>query len=82
MDMLGPTAVGFKEGTRNPEGEIVLEFAMDNNLVVGKTRYIKRPSHVIAPEIIKTQIDYILYPKSFSNVVYEVRVIPIEECVQ
>jgi hypothetical protein len=40
MDMLGPTAVGLEEGTRNPDGERVLEFAMANNLVVGNTRYI------------------------------------------
>jgi hypothetical protein len=32
--MLWPTAVGFEEGTRNPEGERVLEFAVANNLVV------------------------------------------------
>jgi hypothetical protein len=47
MNMLGPTAVGFEERTRNPEGERVLEFAVANNLVVGNTRYIKRPSHLI-----------------------------------
>jgi hypothetical protein len=54
MDKLGPTAVGFEEahggrgfGTRNPEGERVLEFAVANNLVVGNSRYIKRSSHLI-----------------------------------
>jgi hypothetical protein len=46
MGMLGPTAVGFEEGTQNPEGERVLEFAVANNIVVGNTCYIKRP-HLI-----------------------------------
>jgi hypothetical protein len=84
MDMLGPTAVGFEEGTLNPEGERVLEFAVVNNLV-GNTRYIKRPSHLITycSGNHKTQIDYIhvLYRRSFSNVVYDVKVIPIENAL-
>jgi hypothetical protein len=84
MDMLGPTAVGFEEEIRNPEGERVLEFAVANNLVVVNTRYIERPFHLetYCSGNHKTQIDYILYRKSFSNVVSDVKVIPIEECVQ
>jgi hypothetical protein len=91
MGQLRPTDMGFEEahgdrgfGTLNPEGERVLEFAMANNLVVRNICYIKRPSHLLTycSENHKTQIDYILYRKSFSNVVHDVKVIPIKECVQ
>ena len=58
----------------------MLEFAVANNLVVGNTRYMKRPSQLktYCSGNHKTQIGYILYRKSFSNIVYDVKVIPIE----
>jgi len=71
-------------GIRNPEGERVLEFAVANDLVVGNTHFIKRPSHLITycSGTHMTQIDYILYKKRLCSAVKDVKVIPAEECAQ
>ena len=71
-------------GVRNTEGERLLEFAVANDLVVENTRSTKRDSHLATycSSIHKTQIDYILYRKSFYTAVYNVKVIPSEECAQ
>ena len=57
---------------------------MANDLVVGNTRFTKRESHLATycSGIHKTQIDFILYHKSFRTAVYNVKVIPSEECAQ
>lgn len=79
---MGACASGFKEvhgghvyRVWNTEGKRVLEFAMANDLISGNTRFLKRvtPGH-------KSQIDYILYCKSFSKSLLDVKVIAGEEC--
>ena len=75
---------GHGFGTRNVEGKKVLEFVLANDLVVGNTCFIKRESHLVSfnSGTNRTQIDYILYRKSFRKAVKDVKVIPDEECVQ
>ena len=75
---------GFGYGNRNIEGERLLEFAVANNLIVGNAQFIKRDSHLITYSFAKnnSQVDYILYPKSFKKSVINVKVIPGEECAR
>ena len=56
---------------------------MANDLVVGNTCFLKRESHLITYSSggCKSQIDYILYRKSFRKLVCNVKVIPGEECL-
>ena len=88
---VGADSNGFEEvhhgkgfGVRNVEGERLLEFALANDLVVGNTCFRKRVSHLVTYSFSNhsTQIDYILYRKSFRKAVKDVKVIPTEECVQ
>ena len=88
---VGATADGFGDvhgghgfGMRNNEGERILDFALANNLVVGNTLFIKRESHLVTFSSggNRTQIDYVLYRKSFRRLVTDVKVIPGEEVVQ
>ena len=69
-------STGFEEvhggqaiGKRNTEGERVLEFAFANELVVGNTWFKKKPKHLVTYQSgnAATQIDYILYRRSFSE---------------
>ena len=73
---------GFGYGNRDIEGERLLEFAAANNLIVGNTQFKKRDSHLITHSFGEnnSQIDYILYPKSFKKSAISVKVIPGEEC--
>ena len=75
---------GFGYGTRNTEGERVLEFAVANELRVGNTWFKKRESHLITYTSGRhsTQLDLILYPKRISSSVVNVKVIPQQEVVQ
>ena len=75
---------GHGFGARNSEGERILEFAVAHDLLVGNTLFKKRDSHLITYSSgnLRTQIDYILYRKSFRGAVRNVKVIPSEECVQ
>ena len=61
-----------------------MEFALANDLVVGNTCFRKRVSHLVtySSSNHSTQIDYIIYRKSFRKAVNDVKVIPTEECVQ
>ena len=88
---VGADSNGFEEvhhgkgfGVRNVEVERLLEFALANDLVVGNTCFRKRVSHLVtySSSNHSTQIDYILYRKSFRKAVNDVKVIPTEECVQ
>ena len=73
---------GHAIGQRNVEGERVLEFAVANDLVIGNSLFKKHPSHVVTYQSgeISTQIDYILYRRSFRKHVTNVKVILDEEC--
>ena len=68
-------------GKRNTEGERVLEFAFANELVVGNTWFKKKPEHLITYQSgnAATQIDFILYRRSFRKRVSNVKVILGEE---
>ena len=69
-------------GKRNHEGERLLEFAVANELVVGNSWFKKKFKHLVTyqSEDCKTQIDYILYKRSFRKMVSNVKVIVGEEC--
>ena len=66
---------------RNTEGERVLEFAFANKLVVGNTWFKKKPKHLVTYQSgnADTQIDFILYQRSFRKQVSNVKVILGEE---
>ena len=82
---VGAVGHGFEEvhfgqgyGVLNTGRERVLEFALANDLIVGNTCFIKRDSHLITYSSGNhlSQIDYILYRKSFRKMVTDVKVIP------
>ena len=86
---VGAAACGYEDvhgshgyGTRNAEGERILEFALANDLLVGNTQFTKRDSHLVTYQSgdVMTQVDYVLYPKNFRRSVTNVKVIPGEEC--
>ena len=64
--------------------ERLLEFALANDWVVGNTCFVKRKSHLITYRSgnHRTEIDYILYRKRFRKAVTNVKVIPMEQCLQ
>ena len=71
---IGSQSTGFEEvhgdqaiGKRNTEGERILEFAFANELVVGNTWFKKKPEHLVTYQSgnAATQIDFILYRRSF-----------------
>ena len=72
---------GHGYGTRNGEGDRILEFALANDLLVGNTLFVKRESHLVTYSSggNRTQVDYILYRRSFRKNVTNVKVIPGEE---
>ena len=85
----GSQSTGFEEvhggqaiGKRNTEGERILEFAFANELVVGNTWFKKKPEHLVTYQSgnAATQIDFILYRRSFRKQVSNVKVILGEEC--
>ena len=67
---------------RNHEGERLLEFAVANELVVGNFWFKKKFEHLVTYQSgdCKTQIDYLLYKRSFGKMVSNVKVIVGEEC--
>ena len=69
-------------GKRNHEGERLLEFVVANELVVGNSWFKKKFEHLVTHQSgdCKTQIDYILYKRSFSKMVSNVKVIVGAEC--
>ena len=86
---IGSQSTGFEEvhggqaiGKRNTEGERILEFAFANELVVGNTWFKKKPEHLVTYQSgnAATQIDFILFRRSFRKQVSNVKVIPGEEC--
>ena len=68
-------------GKRNTEDERVLEFAFANKLVVGNTWFKKKTEHLATYQSgnATTQIDFILYRRSFRKQVSNVQVILGEE---
>ena len=90
---IGEKRTGFEEvhgghalGRRNTEGERILEFAVANDLVIGNSVFKKSPRHMVTYQVesastqVSTQVDYILYRRSFRKQVTNVKVIRNEEC--
>ena len=73
---------GFGYGTRNSEGERILEFAMTNNLFLANTCFMKRDSHLVTYNSggSKLQLDFILCQKTFKSMVKKVKVFSREKC--
>ena len=72
---------GHGWGTRNTEDESSLEFALSCNPVIGNTCFKKRPNHLITYTLDKgrTQIDFVLFRKTFDEHVRDVKVISGKE---
>jgi hypothetical protein len=75
---------GFGFGSRNLEGEMLLEFADACNLAVANTWFKKDIGRLITYESgdSKTVVDYILIRKSERKWIRNVNVIPGEACLQ
>ena len=87
---VGVVSDGFEEvhggngyGSRNIEGEMLLEFAEARQLVVLNTMFRKDDAKKVTYESggNKSQIDYMLVRKVDRKLVYDVKVIPGEACV-
>ena len=83
-DHIGPQSNAFENvhggqalGKRNHKGEGLLEFAVANELVVDNSWFKKKFEHLgtYQSRDFKTQIDYILYKRSFIKKVSNVKVI-------
>jgi len=75
---------GFGYGTRNIEGEVLLEFAEAKELVVLNTMFQKEDSRKVTYVSggNMSQIDYILMRKVDCKRVRDVKVIPGESCLK
>ena len=73
----------FGYGTRNAEGERILEFAEAMGYVVTSTLFKKRQSHLVTYESggNKTAVDMILIKKEHKKGIMNTKVIPGEKCV-
>ena len=73
---------GYAFGSRNSEGERVLEFAVANDLVIGNSYFQKKDNHLVTYESggSQSQIDFILCRKGHFKYIQNVKVIPGEEC--
>ena len=87
---VGQVANGFHEahgnfgyGTRNAEGERILEFTEAMGYVVTITLFKKRQSHLVTYESggNKTVVDMILLKREHKKRIMNTKVIPGEECV-
>ena len=72
---------GFGYGTRNREGDRILDFCSAGSMVVTNTNFKKPTNHLITYKSgkNKTQIDYILISSTHKHLVKDVKVIPREE---
>ena len=88
--LVGPAGTGYREvhsgmGYERPEldveGERTLEYALAFDLLLGNTCFKKFDSHLITYKSgnIATQIDFILFRRTMSKLVTDVKVIPGEE---
>jgi hypothetical protein len=73
---------GFGYGSRNQEGEGILNFALAYDLIVGNTLFRKRISHLVTFNSGQhcSQIDFILARREDRHACLDCKVIP-EECV-
>ena len=77
----GVVHIGHSWRIRNMKGENLLPFAVSCNPVIGKASLKNQPNHPITFTLHKgrTQIDYVLFCKTFRKHVRAVKVIPGEE---
>lgn len=73
---------GFGYGSRNQEGERVLDFALAYDLFVANSCFRKRASHLVTFQsgLHCSQIDFILARKEYRHACLDCKVIP-KECV-
>ncbi|KAL6728322.1 hypothetical protein Aduo_010103 [Ancylostoma duodenale] len=71
---------GFGYGTRNEDGERILEYADSHNLVIMNTKFRKRSSHLVSfySGNMKTQIDFVLVRHRDRKLVTDAKVVPYE----
>ena len=72
---------GFGFGSRNQEGDRILEFSLAMDMLVCNTYFKKRDSHLITYSSggYSTHIDYNLTKKRYRKLVHDIKVIPGEE---
>lgn len=87
---VGQLADGYEEvhggkgfGTRNAEGEDILDLAMGFDLVIANTFFTKETQKLVTygSGNIKTTVDYVLLRRQDLKDVKDVKVIPGEECI-
>ena len=71
---------GFGFGTRNSDGERILEYATSHDLVITNSIFRKRPSHLATfySGEVKTQIDFILIRRRDRKQATDAKVVPYE----
>ncbi|VDO96955.1 unnamed protein product [Heligmosomoides polygyrus] len=71
---------GFGFGSRNADGERILEYAESHDLTIVNTRFRKRESHLISfySGNSKTQIDFVLVRNRDQGLVTDAKVVPYE----
>ncbi|XGW23662.1 hypothetical protein V3C99_005687 [Haemonchus contortus] len=71
---------GFGYGSRNTDGERILEYADSHNLVIVNTRFRKRDSHLITfySGENRTQIDFVLVRDRDQGLVTDAKTVPYE----
>jgi len=91
MDMSGKESDGYDQvhrgcgfGTRNEEGQAILEFGVATDMIVCNTVFRKRKNHLVTYTSggAKTQLDYMLVRRANRRKVTNVKAIPGLECVQ
>ncbi|VDP09238.1 unnamed protein product [Heligmosomoides polygyrus] len=72
--------VGFGYGSRNADGERILEYADSHDLTIVNTKFRKRDSHLISfySGNAKTQIDYVLVRRRDHDLVTDAKTVPYE----
>ena len=75
---------GFRNGTRNQEGERILELGAVLDMCVCNTFFKKRDSILVTYVLgnVRTQIDYIIVKSKKRKFFKDVKVVPGEEVVQ
>ncbi|VDO91031.1 unnamed protein product [Heligmosomoides polygyrus] len=71
---------GFGYGSRNPDGERILEYAESHSLIIVNTVFRKRDSHLISyySGSSKCQIDFVLVKDRDRSLVTDAKVVPYE----
>ena len=74
---------GYGYGSRNMEGELVLEFADARELVITNTWFTKRINHRVTFESggNRSVVDYVLVRHKDLSMIRDVKVIPNEPCL-